>query len=299
MAGNEYFPTRPREAQDRTRIAAGSPLAVLGILLEGLRERFNEEANLGIVWRDDVQTTDIIIEAGYNTEIEARDSGRALYVNRLATTANSVVLNNLAGVDLPSSKEGYLCMMVSPITIDCISNDAGDSTILADIVQHFCIASRKIFEGWYGIHDMSLAEMGQTLPFEHDQSKWSTTVGFRLMYQVRWSAVKIRPLLQDTAVYLQDSAGAERFATVAMASLQRSTQAVPTLTPPAARTSYEHVQDVPALQWTIRHGLGVYPAFVVVNSARFAVTPVSVQHETRDTAILTFAAPTAGTARAF
>ena len=43
MAGNEYFATRPHQVQDRTKIAAGSPLAILGLLLEGLRERFNEE----------------------------------------------------------------------------------------------------------------------------------------------------------------------------------------------------------------------------------------------------------------
>jgi hypothetical protein len=148
MAGNEYYPTRPHQAQDRTKIAAGSPLAILGLLLEGLRERFNAEANIGVVWRDDVQTTDILIEAGYNVETEARNGGRALYVNRLSSVPSSLVLNNHAGTDLPSSMEGFMCMMQSQITIDCVSNDHGDSSYLGDIIQHFCIGSRKIFEGW-------------------------------------------------------------------------------------------------------------------------------------------------------
>lgn len=228
MAGNEYYPTRPHGAQDRTKIAAGSPLAILGLLLEGLRERFNEEANVGIVWRDDVQTTDILIEAGYNSETESRDSGRALYVNRLSSVPSSLVLNNHAGTDLPSSLEGFMCMMQSQITIDCVSNDAGDSSLLGDIIQHFCIGSRKIFEGWYGIHDMSLAELGQTQPFSHDQTKWATTVAFRLQYQVRWSAVKIRPLLQDISTHITDGTAVARHADVASASLQRGVSAAST-----------------------------------------------------------------------
>jgi hypothetical protein len=228
MAGNEYFPTRPHGNQDRTKIAAGSPLAILGLLLEGLRERFNEEASIGIVWRDDVQTTDILIEAGYNSETESRDSGRALYVNRLSSVPSSLVLNNHAGTDLPSSLEGFMCMMQSQITIDCVSNDAGDSSLLGDIVQHFFIGSKKIFEGWYGIHDMSLAELGQTQPFSHDQTKWATTVAFRLQYQVRWSAVKIRPLLQDISTHITDGTAVARHADVASASLQRGVSAAST-----------------------------------------------------------------------
>jgi len=228
MAGNEYFATRPHAHQDRTKIAAGSPLAILGLLLEGLRERFNEEANIGVVWRDDVQTTDILIEAGYNVETEARNVGRALYVNRLSSVPSSLVLNNHAGTDLPSSMEGFMCMMQSQITIDCVSNDAGDRSLLGDIVQHFFIGSKKIFEGWYGIHDMSLAELGQTQPFTHDQDKWSTTVAFRLQYQVRWSAVKIRPLLQDVSMHVADGTVVARHATAATTSLQRGIASVTT-----------------------------------------------------------------------
>lgn len=197
--------------------------------------------------------------------------------------------------------EGYMCMMTSQITIDCVSNDNGDSALLGDIVQHFFMGSRKIFEGWYGIHDMTLAELGQTQPFTHDQNKWSTTVGFRIQYQARWSAVKIRPLLQDVSTHLTDGTSVDRHVNLASASLQRGspvTQWVPP-DPPAARASYEHAQEEPALAWTVHHGLGVYPAFVVVNAGRFTVQPLSVQHTSCDTAILTFDSPTAGTARAF
>lgn len=301
MSGNEYYPTRPHAPQDARRIAAGSPLAILGLLLEGLRERFGPENGTGTEWRDDVQTTDIIIETGYNVETESRNAARALYVNRLSSVPQNVVMNNHAGTHLPSGMEGFLCMMTSQITVDCVSNDAGDSALLGDIVQHFLIGSRKIFEGWYGIHDFSLAEMGQTQPFDHDQAKWATTVAVTVMYQIRWSAQKIRPLLQDIGITSQDaSAVAASHIGLAVSSLQRSTSSVTTAVPASlgARTGYTHVQTDLALVWEIAHGLGVYPAITIVNaSGRDVTTSAAVQHTTTNTTRVTFATPTAGTAR--
>lgn len=246
--GNEYYAVRPREAQNRTQIAAGSPLAVLGIFIEALRERFNEEANLGVVWRDDIQTSDIIIEAGYNVETEARDSGRALYVNRLNTSPTQVAIGDRVGVSLPEHLEGFTCMMASQITIDCMSNDAGESAILADIVQSFFIASRQIFCAMYGFHDFGLADMGQTLPFEGDQGKWNTTVSLVVQYQARWSTVKIRPKLQGFGLTFTQ----EDFERVAGASMGRrwpldpppkSTDGTPTS---VATAPYVPVEAIPA-----------------------------------------------------
>ncbi len=215
--GNEYHAVRPHEPQNRDKIAAGSPLAVLGIFIEALRERFNAEANLGIVWNEDVQTSQIIIEAGYNVETESRDSGRALYVNRLNTSPTQIAVGDRVGVSLPEHLEGFTCMMASQMSVDCISNDAGESAILADIVQSFFIASRQIFEAMYGFHDFGLADMGQTQPYEADQNKWNTAVSLMVQYQARWTTVKIRPKLQGVGLHMTQA----DFERVAGASLGR------------------------------------------------------------------------------
>ena len=227
--GNEYNAVRPHEPQDRTRIAAGSPLAVLGIFLESLRERFNDEANLGIVWRPDTQITDIVIETGYNVESESRNAGRALYVTRRNSTPSQVVVSDRVGVHLPSHLEGFMCMMDSQITIDCVSNDSGESALLADIVQGFLLASRQIMAAMYGFHDVSHAEAGATLPFEHSQEQWSTTISLRVQYHARWTTVKIRPLLQGVGVRMADDISAQAFEARAAASLQRTNTFVETM----------------------------------------------------------------------
>lgn len=200
--GNEYHAVRPREPQNRDKIAAGSPLAVLGIFIETLRERFNTDADLGIVWNEDPQTTQIIIEAGYNVETESRDAGRALYINRLSTSPQQIVVGDRVGVSLPEHLEGFTCMMASQMTVDCVSSDAGESAILADIVQSFFIASRQIFCAMYGFHDFGLADMGQTQPYEADQGKWNTVVSLVVQYQARWASVKIRPKLQGYGLHM-------------------------------------------------------------------------------------------------
>lgn len=304
MAGNEYFPTRPRAAQDRTKIAAGSPLALVGLILEALRERFSEGNGIEEiwtdreppVWRDDVGTTGILIEAGYNEELEARNFGCALYVNRLNTVPTKLVLGNRAGVHLPDHMEGFMCMVGSQFTIDCVSNDEGMSSILADIVQSFLIAGSQIFCGWYGIHDFGLAQMGQTQPFSHDQQKWSTSVSFEISYQARWSTVKIRPLLQDITTRVLDGGVAEHHEAVATASLSRG--GVGVVHRPGSVTGYTHVQNTPSNMWLVNHELGYFPTISVVDTAGYVIYPVSLRHMSPYQAVLGFEANVAGTARA-
>lgn len=289
MAGNEYFPTRPHTEQNRAIIAAGSPMALVGLFLESIRSRFAEGNGLpGLVWRDDVQTTDILIEAGYNTETESRDYGRAVYVNRLNTSPSKLVLGNRGGVHLPDHMEGFICMMASNFSIDCVSNDAGESARIADIVQSFLIAGGKIIEGWYGIHDCSLADMGQTMPFTHDQDKWSTPVSLQVQYQARWSTVKIRPLLQDIGVRVRDGGAsvAAYHESLASVSLARSTE------------GYTHLQRTADTTWTIEHGLGFFPRIVAVDSQGYALQISTLLHASPTQAVLTFTTPVAGSARA-
>lgn len=205
MAGNEYYPTRPKQPQDRNAVAAGSPLAVLGIFLEALRERFREDAGLPFAWHEDPSTTGVLIEAGYNVEVEARNFVRALYVNRLQTSPAQIAVGDRGGVRLPDHKEGFLAHMSMSMSIDCVSADAGESMLLGDIVQHFLLASRRVLAGMYAFHDVGVPELGQTAPYSHDQDKFSTPVSFTVVFPVRWSTVKIRPLLAEIVTRAADS----------------------------------------------------------------------------------------------
>lgn len=205
MAGNEYYPTRPKQQQKRDMVAAGSPLAVLGIFLEALRERFRADAGLPFAWHEDPSTTGVLIEAGYNVEVEARNFVRALYVNRLQTVPVQIAVGDRGGVRLPDHKEGFLAHMSMSMSIDCVSADAGESMLLGDIVQHFLLASRLVLAGMYAFHDVGIPELGQTAPYLHDQDKFSTTVSLTVVFPVRWSTVKIRPLLAEIVTKAADA----------------------------------------------------------------------------------------------
>ncbi len=296
MAGDEYNQVRPKQAQNRDKIAAGSPLAVLGLLLEALRERFAEGNGLEVVWRDDPALTDILIEIGYNVEVESRNYGRALYLNRLSSSPRAIAVGDRAGVRLRDHYEGFIAEMTSQLTIDCVSNDKGDSMLLGDVTQHFLLAVRQIMESQYGIHDFGMPELGQTSPFEHDQEKWSTSVSFTLSYFVRWATVKIRPLLQQIAVTTQDAQ--EASANVALASINRGApialtqSAASTPTAPSLRTYSSLVGDGVQLQYDLEHGLGTTQVLVsVFRESDGAEVPCTLYRPTANTIRLIFTAP--------
>jgi hypothetical protein len=198
MAGHESSMVRPKSsAQDTTKIAAGSPLAVQGIFLEILRERFSEGANLDWVWRADPTLSDIIIEVSYNGDNEIRNTAPAIYVTKLDTIPGKVVLGDRAGVRLKDHTEGFGAIVTVGITLDCVSNDEAESTILGDIVQYTILTAQDVIQTEFGFYDISQPMLSQTTPFDRDQKKWNTQVSFQVQFWVRWKQVPIRPLLQQ------------------------------------------------------------------------------------------------------
>jgi hypothetical protein len=200
MAGHENSLVRPKQfVQDPLKIAAGSPLAIQGIFLEILRERFRVDAGLGIIWREDITETDLLIEAAYNEETESRSQTPALYVTRLQTVPSKVIIGDRVGVRLPDHLEGFGAISTVALSIDCISNDDGESAVLGDIIQFMLLASQDVIQREFGLYDMSHPSLGATTPYDRDTDKWNTPVSFEVQFWIRWSQVPISPLLQQIA----------------------------------------------------------------------------------------------------
>lgn len=222
MAGNTHNLVKPKTAtQDPLRIAAGSPLAIQGVFIEILRERFTENAGIGIIWRADPTTTDIFIEAGYNEETESRNNTPSIYITRLQSVPGKVIIGDRAGVSLPSHLEAFGALMTTTISIECVSNDQGESAILGDIIQFMLLASQDVIQDAFGFYSMEHPILGQTQPYERDTTKWSTNVEFQIQFWVRWSQVPIRPLLQQIAQKITNSNNKDHFKEVAISSLKR------------------------------------------------------------------------------
>ena len=135
MAGHENSLVRPKSAQNALRISAGSPLAIQGIFLEILRERFSEDAGLDLIWRPDITQTDVVIEVAYNEETESRCTAPSIYVHKLDTVPGRVVVGDRVGVRLSDHQEGFGAIATAGLTIECVSPDEGESALLGDLIQ--------------------------------------------------------------------------------------------------------------------------------------------------------------------
>jgi hypothetical protein len=222
MAGHETSVVRPKTAQDHLKVAAGSSLAVQGIFLEILRERFNADAGLEWRWDADPTLTNILIETGYNEEIETRNQVPAVYVSRLQTTPTQMSVGDRAGVHLPDHLEEFKALMRVDFSIECVSNDEGESAIIGDTVQFTLLASQDVIQREFGMYSFNHPVLGQTTPYDRDQTKWSTPVSFFVEFWIHWSQVPIAPLLQQIGQRLQVK-GVDLFRQSVLNSMRRAT----------------------------------------------------------------------------
>lgn len=237
MAGHEHSLVRPKQfMQDPLKIAAGSPLAIQGVFLEIIRERFRSDSGLGLVWDPDLTTTGLIVETGYNEEVEARNKVPAVYINRLQTVPGKVMVGDRVVVRLPDHLEGFGALSTVVMSVECVSNDEGESAVLGDIVQFMLLASQDVIQREFGFYDMSHPSLGPTQPYDRDQTKWATTVDFQVQFWIRWSQVPIAPLLQQIAQRVSqngnDASG--HFVDVTINSLRRGEVFDPSTLPPGA-----------------------------------------------------------------
>lgn len=221
MAGHETNLVRPKTPQDTSRIAAGSPLAIQGIFLEVLRERFKVGGGLQWEWNPDPTTTGVVIETSYNEETEIRNSAPAVYVTRLQSVPTREVVGDRAGVELKQHKEGFYAKMTVHIRMLCEANDEGESAIIGDTVQFTLLTAQDAIQEEFGFHDFKHPILGQTEPTDRDQRKWVTPVDFSVDFVIRWSQVPIAPLIQQIRSRVTEK-GADAFKDVVLTSMSRN-----------------------------------------------------------------------------
>jgi hypothetical protein len=197
-------------------VAIGSPLAIVALVTEIVRERFREGNGLAWRWEDNptpepTETNDldaprkIVIEPAFNTGDEARNYRPAIFVDKTSTSPNKVVINNMAGKHLPSGLTGFFTLAEIPIEIECVSGVKAESATLADIVWFYILAGTEQIRKTFGIHDMSAPVLGSTGPFQQDKEVWSTKVTFTMQVEFRWTTKPVGPLLKSILLRLKDS----------------------------------------------------------------------------------------------
>ncbi len=207
----------PRIAGQQADIAVGSPLAIVALFTEIVRERFRPDNGLSWVWSEnptpqktEENTEDaprkILIEPAFNENLEVRNYRPAIYIDKGETAAGKVAIGNFVGQQLKSGLRGFYALGTTPIDIEVVSDLKGESAILGDITWFYILAGREQIRATFGLHELTPPILGKTVPFEGDKGQWSTHITFEVQFDLRWTTLPISPLLKDIVVRFRDSA---------------------------------------------------------------------------------------------
>jgi len=198
----------PIKAPDQTHpmIVGGSPLAIIGIFVAVLRERFAPgNGPPDYPWYLDQNKSDILIESAFEEANTARGKKPAIFVDKDQSVYGKLVIGDRAGYTLRDSKDFQWTLSTVPIILDCVAGRRGESAIIGDIVQWSIHAASDAIQSTFAFHDMTPPTLGRTVPYEGDKESWSTSVSLQVQYNVRWTTVPIAPLLQEIAMRIQQA----------------------------------------------------------------------------------------------
>ena len=206
----------PRIAGQQADIAVGSPLAVVALFTEIVRERFRPGSGLAWVWdenstpRQTEENTEdqprrIVIEPGFNETLEVRNFRPAIYIDKGETAAGKVAIGNFVGQQLHTGLRAFYALGTAPMDIEVVSDSKGESAILGDLVWFYILAGREQIRASFDLHELTPPILGKTVPFEGDTGQWSTHISFEVQFNLRWTTLPIGPLLKDISVRYRDS----------------------------------------------------------------------------------------------
>lgn len=229
----------PRLKGEAADVAPGTPLAVIGLWMAALQARFSPDnlgANLGVgvegtgkntfedeenteplpwLWDGSLQPNDecqdpdaegptkLLIDAAFNTDRSARNYRPAIYVDRGEVVVVKSVIDNKAGVELPTAEKGYWALANMPISFECEAEGVAESSLIADTAWFFILATRDIFKESFGFYDITEPMLGKTTKLETDKETWMTPVHFAVQIELRWGTRKISPILREMGVRIR------------------------------------------------------------------------------------------------
>ena len=206
----------PRIAGQQADIAVGSPLALVALFCEIIRERFRPGNGLAWTWdenstplKTEENTEDqprrIVIEPAFNEDLEVRNFRPAIYVDKGETAAGKVAIGNFVGQQLSTGFRAFYALGTAPMDIEVVSDSKGESAILGDIVWFYILAGREQIRASFDLHELTPPILGKTVPFEGDKGQWSTHISFEVQFNLRWSTLPVGPLLEDIMMRYRDS----------------------------------------------------------------------------------------------
>lgn len=201
----------PRPAEGSLQnIQLSTSLVVIGVFVSVIRERFKAttpmEPVLNWVWKPVTDQTEIFIESGYNTELEARLTRPGIWVDRSQNIylKSGIGSQDQISVCIPKTLEMYHAYGETDIVIDCTSPNRGESMMIGSIVQDFLQMSSFLIERFFGFRRLSDVILNRTGPHEEDDQLFTSQVQLRVHYETRWATQPVAALLHQVGLSLAD-----------------------------------------------------------------------------------------------
>jgi len=199
-----FLPPPIKGQNQPSMIVDGSPLAIIGIFVEILQERFAPGNGLdNYPWYEDQNQSKIVIASDFEDNVTERNKKPAIFVDKDQSVYGKIVIGDRAGYTIKDGKDFQWTLSSVPVLIDCVSDKRGESAKIGDIVQWSLHAASDVIQSTFAFHDMTPVTLGRTGPYEADKEAFSTPVTFNIQYNVRWTTVPIRALLQEIALRIE------------------------------------------------------------------------------------------------
>lgn len=213
---------RIKDQHDDIRI--GSPLAILGMFVLVVRARFQApNDDTGYIWRADPtplqseeSTLDaprtLYIESGDVADPDARDVKPAIFITKGDTQLRQVVIGNRSAIHTPTRTERFYMQAVIPITIQCISDNRGESMILGDLTWFHIASAKNYIRAEFGLNDIADPILGATQLFRYSGGSaeaYLTPVSFAVTIEFHWITRPIAPMLKEISARLATIGGGD------------------------------------------------------------------------------------------
>lgn len=214
-------------------IPVKSPLALTGVFLDVLRERFNPKYDLGWSWLpgDEGRAGSTIhIEAGGNRHTEDYSRRPAIYVIRNPINYSQAVLGDRYVNRDKTGDQFFYCIAQTGFTINIEAEESGEAEMLADIVLSTLMMGSDEIERFFLFKKLGPFALSSEIRLRQDTEVYMISVQFGLSYEVRWATYPIRPLLKEILVKVRDGTYTNNdnyFITIYQESLAQKPQMTP------------------------------------------------------------------------
>jgi len=185
-----------------------SPLALTGVFLCILRERFHEKYELPWKWYSGDEgrlSSTILIEDHQNPETE--DFGRrpAIYVQRAPIQYSQIAIGDEVDRERKSNKRIYNCAAQTHFTFACEAGVSAEAEILADIVLSTLMMGSDVIESYFDFRKLGPFALSASAKTRQDVDITQVNVQMGLSFDVRWGSQGIAPILKEVIVKARES----------------------------------------------------------------------------------------------